>query len=111
MSFISTAYAATPAAGGGATHTPSMMPLFVIVILMVLFYVWMWRKQNAKNKAQKDLLGSISKGDEVMTTGGMLGRVVSVDDTQVILEVSKETEITFQKSAVSTVLPKGTIKS
>lgn len=111
MSLIDTAYAATPAAGAATGQSPSMMPLFVIVVLMVLFYVWMWRNQSRKNKAQRDLLGHLTSGDEVMTTGGILGKISKVDDQQVVLKVSETTEITFQKAAISNVLPKGTIKS
>lgn len=111
MSFISTAFAATPAAGSAtAAQSPSMTPLFIIVVLMVLFYVWMWRNQSRKNKAQRDLLGNISQGDEIMTTGGALGRVVSVNEHHMVLTVSQNVNMTFQKAAVSTVLPKGTIK-
>mgnify|MGYP006438862345 CR=1 FL=1 len=98
----------------GATHaagSTSMMPLFIILLVMVLFYVWMWRNQSKKTKSHRDLLGSLGKGDEVMTAGGIAGKVSSVNDNYLQLTIAKETEITVQKSAISTVLPKGTLKT
>jgi len=112
MSLINTAYAATTTTGTGAqAGAPSFMPLFVIIIVMVLFYVWMWRGQGKKNKVHQNLLSNLSNGDEVMTTGGIAGKVSQVEDHYVQLMIAKEVQITIQKGAISTVLPKGTIKT
>lgn len=112
MSLLSTAHAATTSGGAaGQAQQPSMLPLIVIAVVIVLFYIWMFRKQKQKTQQQKNVLDNLSKGDEVMTTGGIIGKIVSVDANHVVVEVSKDTEITFQKNAVSTVLPKGTLKT
>lgn len=110
MSLINAAYAdtATPAAAG--QHSPSMMPMFVILAVFVLFYVWMWRNQSKKRQVQQNVLNSLGKGDEVITTGGISGRIIEVHEHNVTLQVSKDSEILVQKPAIASVLPKGTIK-
>lgn len=117
MSFISTAYAdpiAAPVlATSAAAHPtqPSMMPLFLILIVFGVFYFFMWRKQSQRNKEQQKLLSSIGKGEEVVTTSGIMGRISRVDDAYFGLMIAPNTEITIQKAAITSVLPKGTLKS
>lgn len=106
--FISSAMAQE----GGAAQGPS--PMFNFVILggfVVIFYFIIWRPQSKRAKEQKALMESIGKGDEVMTTGGILGKVTQVDDNYVVVEVADNVELKMQKSSVAAALPKGTIKS
>jgi preprotein translocase subunit YajC len=103
--FITRAYAQTAAEQGGGTSFLIMMVLF-----FVIFYFMLIRPQMKQAKEHKKLLENLNKGDEVVTTGGLLGRIVEIGDNFIVLEVAKETEIKVQKHAVSALMPKGTIK-
>ncbi len=105
--FISPAYAEGAA---GAPDT-GMFNLLFLVGFGLIFYFFMWRPQSKRAKEHKELLGGLSKGDEVITAGGILGKVVNLNDDYIVLEVSEGTELTFQKTHVSAALPKGTLKS
>ncbi len=74
-------------------------------------YFLMIRPQMQRQKEQKSMMEALAKGDEVVTAGGMLGRVTKVADGYVTLEIANGTEVVVQKVAVATLLPKGTIKS
>jgi preprotein translocase subunit YajC len=109
--FVSNAYADSPLAvaagpqGGGF----SFVIMFVVFFLFIYFVIW--RPQNRRAKEQQNLINSIAKGDEVMTAGGMLGRVTKITDQYVGISIANNVEILMQKSAVTSILPKGTIKS
>jgi preprotein translocase subunit YajC len=105
--FISNAYAQTPAglADGG------FMSFLPIVLMFVVLYFLMIRPQMKRQKEQKTMMDALGKGDEVVTAGGLLGKVTKVTDAYVTLEITNGTEVVVQKSAVTTLLPKGTIKS
>ncbi len=106
--FISNAYAdgAAPVAQGGG-----YMEFLPLVALLAVFYFLMLRPQQKRAKEHKALLGSLQKGDEVVTAGGALGRVEKVGDDYVAVEIADKVVIQVQKVAIQTVLPKGTIKS
>ena len=104
--FISNAYAQTAAGAEG-----SLMSFLPIILMFVVLYFLMIRPQMKRQKEQKTMLDALAKGDEVVTAGGMLGRVTKVTDAYVMLEVADGTEVAVQKPAISTLLPKGTIKS
>jgi preprotein translocase subunit YajC len=74
-------------------------------------YFMMWRPQSKRAKEQQQLLGSLSKGDEVVTAGGLLGRITKVTDQYISLSIANNVDITLQKSSVTNVLPKGTLKT
>ena len=105
--FISPAYAEGAA---GAPMDSGMFNILFLVGFGLIFYFFMWRPQAKRAKDHKALLAGLSKGDEVITAGGILGKVVRLNDDYVVLEVSGDTELTFQKTHVSAALPKGTIK-
>jgi preprotein translocase subunit YajC len=105
--FISPAYAE----GAAASQDAGMFNLLFLVGFGLIFYFFMWRPQSKRAKEHKELIGGLTKGDEVITAGGILGKVVNLNDDYVVLEVSEGTELTFQKTHVSAALPKGTIKS
>lgn len=107
---ISPAYADTAAAapaqqGGGF----SLMLMTGIFILFMYFIVW--RPQSKRAKEQRDLLNSLAKGDEVVTTGGILGKIAKINDNYVQLSLTDNVEIMIQKSSIAGALPKGTLKS
>lgn len=104
--FISNAYAQTPAAGAEA----GMMSFLPIILMFVVLYFLMIRPQMKRQKEQKSMMEALSKGDEVVTAGGIVGKVTKVTDAYVTLEVASGTEMLIQKASVTTLLPKGTIK-
>ena len=106
MSFISNAFA--QGAGGAQSNLMSFLPL--ILMFAVLYFI-MIRPQMKRQKEHRNMLAAMAKGDEVITSGGIVGKVTKVSDAYVGVEVADGTEITVQKSSVSTILPKGTIKS
>ena len=106
--FIDSAYAAEGAAAAG----PSMVGQLVMLGGFVLiFWLLIWRPQSKRSKEHKNLLSALAKGDEVVTTGGILGKVTNVTDEFVTLQVSDSLELNFQKGSVAATLPKGTIKA
>lgn len=105
---ISNAFAQTAGAGGAAGGLMSFLP--IILMFAVLWFI-MIRPQMKRQKESKAMLEALAKNDEVVTAGGILGRVVKVNEQYVVLEVAEGTEITVQKNAVTTVLPKGSLKS
>jgi len=78
---------------------------------VVIFYFLIWRPQAKRTKDHKNLIGGLQKGDEVVTTGGIAGRINKVTDEFVVLEVSDNVELKFQKGAIAATLPKGTLKA
>jgi preprotein translocase subunit YajC len=107
--FISDAYAQTAAAapGGVMGNLASFLP---IILMFVVLYFLMIRPQMKRQKEQKAMMDALGKGDEVVTSGGLLGRITKVADGYITIEVSEGTEVIVQKGAVTTLLPKGTIK-
>jgi len=74
-------------------------------------YFMIIRPQRKRQKEHQTMVGALSKGDEVITTGGILGKITKVDETYMVLEVSNNVELKFQKASLHAVLPKGTIKA
>jgi preprotein translocase subunit YajC len=107
--FAQTAPAATAAAGG--SFQDSLMSMLPLVLMFGVLYFVMIRPQMKKAKEHKALIAALSKGDEVVTQGGIAGRVSKVGDDFLSVEVADKVEIQLQKSAVSLVLPKGTLKN
>jgi preprotein translocase subunit YajC len=108
--FISNAHADTSATavaqqGGGM----SLVLMFVIFFVFVYFTIW--RPQSKRAREQQNLLTSLTKGDEVMTAGGLLGRITKLTDQYITLSVANNIELVMQKSSVVNVLPKGTLKA
>ena len=103
--FVTPAFAQS---AGGAGAFGSFVPLILIFAIM---YFLLIRPQQKRAKEHKNLVQSLNKGDEVITSGGILGRVTKVTDDFVVLEISGNLEIKLQKQSVQATLPKGTIKS
>lgn len=79
--------------------------------MFVLFYLILWRPQSKRAKEHRELIASIAQGDEVMTSGGILGKVTRVSDDYLAIEVANGMELKVQKSSVAAALPKGTISN
>ena len=106
--FISNAFAQAPAAApAGGSSLMSMLPL---VLMFVVLYFVMIRPQMKKQKEHKAMIDAIAKGDEVVTNGGLLGKITKVGDIYLSLEVANGVEVQCQRGAVIQVLPKGTVK-
>jgi preprotein translocase subunit YajC len=106
--FISNAYAQAAGADAMSSNLTSFLPL---VLMFVVMYFLMIRPQQKKAKEQKSMMDALAKGDEVVTAGGILGKVAKVQDTYITVEVAANTEVIVQKHAITTLLPKGTLKS
>jgi preprotein translocase subunit YajC len=108
--FISSAFAqAAPAAAGGDMQS-SIMSLLPLVLMFVVLYFIMIRPQMKRQKEHKSMVEALAKGDEVATSGGLLGRVTRLGDTYLGVEIAPGIEVQVQRSAVVQVLPKGSIK-
>ncbi len=105
--FISNAYAQSSLLGADG----NLMSFLPIILMFVVLYFLMIRPQMKRQKEQKAMMEALAKNDEVVTAGGMLGKVTKVTDAYVTLEVSNGTEIVVQKSAITMLLPKGSIKT
>ncbi|EHM49732.1 preprotein translocase subunit YajC [Cardiobacterium valvarum] len=107
MLFIQDAYAqAAPAAqpGGG-------LSIIMLVVLFGAMWFFMIRPQQKKMKEHQLLIGSLKKGDEVMTNGGLMGRVINLDNFAIDLEIAKNTVVRIQRGVVVQILPKGSLKA
>lgn len=99
------------AEGTAATSTAdSWMGLLPLVAMMVLFYFILIRPQSKRAKEHKTMVEALQKGDEVVTQGGILGKITQVSENFVTVEISRDVSIHVQKHAVTALMPKGTIK-
>ncbi len=103
--FIASAYAQDAAPQGGLL---SFLPL---IIIFVVFYFLLIRPQTKRAKEHRQLVANLATGDEVVTNGGLLGRITDVGDSFVTVELSDNVKVKLQKHAVASVMPKGTLKS
>jgi len=97
-------------AEGGAAADPGLLGFLPLIIIFVIFYFLIIRPQVKRAKDHKKLTESVSKGDEVVTGGGLLGKVSDVNDNFVTLEISDGVEVKIQRQSVASLVPKGTIK-
>jgi preprotein translocase subunit YajC len=86
------------------------MGIATLAVFVGLFYLLLWFPQAKRAKAHRNLMGSLQKGDEVMTSGGMLGKISKIEDNFITLTVSPNVDITLQKDSVAAQVPKGTLK-
>lgn len=107
MSFFIADAMAAPA--GNASSSPASLVL--LVVMFVVFYFLLIRPQSKRAKEHKILVAALAKGDEVVTNGGVLGRVTHVGEQYVTIEISEGVNIKLQRNSVQAVMPKGTIKS
>jgi preprotein translocase subunit YajC len=104
---ISPAFAqATGSSPGG-----DLMAFLPMVAIFVVFYFLLIRPQQKKSKETKAMLSALQKGDEVVTAGGIVGRITKLTDAYATVEIAPNVEMTVQRSAISLMLPKGTIKT
>jgi preprotein translocase subunit YajC len=102
---ISNAYAQSAAPGG------DLMAFLPMILIFVVFYFLLIRPQQKKAKEHRAMLGALQKGDEVITAGGLIGRVTKLSDQYATVEIAPGVETPVQRSAIAQLLPKGTIKT
>jgi len=105
---IGQAWAQGAGATGGGFDMLGMLP---ILLMFVVLYFLMIRPQMKRAKETKQMIDALQKGDEVITAGGLVGRITKISDAYLSLEIAPNTEINVQRTAVQMLLPKGTIKS
>lgn len=101
--FISQAYAASSIANEALNFAP-------LLVIFLLFFFLIIRPQMKQAKAHRAMLETLNKGDEVLTSSGIMGKIVKVSEASIILEIAPETEVVLQKSAVQSLLENGTLK-
>ena len=106
--FETTAFAAGAGASGA---NAGIINLVMLGGFVLIFYFLLIRPQNKRRKEHQNLVAGLSKGDEVVTAGGLVGQVTKVEDDFVKVQVNEQNEVRIQKSAVGATLPKGTLKS
>lgn len=109
--FISNAHAQVSSATGATQQGGGISFMIMFAIFFLFIYFAIWRPQSKRAKDQQNLLGSLAKGDEVITAGGLLGRINKIADQYIILSLANNVDIVMQKSSVVSVLPKGTLKT
>ena len=105
---ISSAYAQ---ATGGAAQGDTLLTFLPMIAIFVVFYVLLIRPQQKKQKESRAMLEALEKGNEVVTAGGILGRIVKIDEQYVTVEIAPNTQMVVQRAAISQLLPKGTLKA
>jgi len=104
---IQQAWADAQTQGGGE----SLINLLPLIVLFVVFYFLLIRPQTKRVKEHKKMVDSLVKGDEVVTNGGLLGRIIELGDNFVLLEIANNLQVKVQRQAISVVMPKGTMKT
>jgi preprotein translocase subunit YajC len=101
---------ASAMAQDAAADAPSMLGTFIpLILIIVIFWFLLIRPQMKRNKEHRELVSSLSTGDEVVTAGGLLGRIIQVGDGFVTVKLADNVEVKLQKHSVAQVVPKGTI--
>ncbi len=111
MGFFNTAYAAEVVSDSAAvTGQSSSGSMIILLVFMVALYFIVWRPQNKRAKEHRELVANLAKGDEIVTSSGIVGKITKMVDDFVIVDIAENVEIKLQKGAIANVLPKGMIK-
>ncbi len=109
--FISSAFAQTaPAAAAGGDMQSTLMSMLPLLLMFAVLYFVMIRPQMKKQKEHRSMIEALAKGDEVVTAGGLLGKVSKIGEAYIGVELASGVEVQLQRNAVVQVLPKGTLK-
>ena len=106
--FVASAHAQ---AAEGAAPGGDLFQIAFLIGLFALFYFIAIRPQRKRQKEHGNMVSALAKGDEIVTTSGILGKISSLDDSYIVLSVAEKVELKFQRVHVHAVLPKGTLKS
>lgn len=108
--FISDAVAATTNSVASTAQASNISSILLMLGFILIFYFMLWRPQSKRAKEQRALIDNLAKDDEVVTSGGILGKIMRITDDFVELKIAEGVEIKIQKPAVVALLPKGTLK-
>lgn len=109
--FISEAWAQSAPAAAATPQDAGLMGFLPLIIIFVIFYFLLLRPQMKRAKEQRKMVEALAKGDEVVTSGGILGKITDVDGSFITLEIADGVRVQVQKNAVTSMMPKGTAKS
>ena len=105
---ISPAFAGAAATSESAS--PGLLDFAFPIILLVLFYVLLIRPQSKRAKEHRTMQSALAKGDEVVTDGGIMGKIINITDNAITVEIADKIEVKLRRESISSVLPKGTLK-
>jgi len=108
IDFLIPSAMAAEAASGPGGQLP--LDIFIIIAFALVFYFIVWRPQSKRTKEHRELVGGLAKGDEIITNGGLVGKITKVEEQFIVFEAADGVELKLQKGAVMQALPKGTIK-
>ncbi len=108
--FISDALAEGGAAADAASQDGGLVGLLPLLLIFVLFYFMLIRPQSKRAKEHKNMVGTLAKGDEIVTNGGLLGKITEVGENFLCVTIADGVEVKVQRQSVSSLLPKGTMK-
>jgi preprotein translocase subunit YajC len=97
-------------AAGGAAAGGGLTPFIMMAVFVVIFYFLLIRPQQKKQKEHQAMLGKLAAGDEIVTAGGILGRIIEVGDNFITLEIADNVRVKVQRFQVTSLVPKGTLK-
>lgn len=109
--FISEAFAEPAAAAANQAQPGGANFIIMMIGMIVIFYFLLIRPQQKRAKEHREMINAISKGDEISTNGGLLGKIVELNDQYITLEIAEGVQVKCQRHAVSNVLPKGSLKA
>jgi len=100
----------SPAHAAGEAASPGIMDFAFPIVLLVLFYFMLIRPQSKRAKDHREMQGGLTKGDEVVTDGGLMGKIISIGDNAITVQLAENLEVKVRRESISSVMPKGTLK-
>lgn len=111
LNFFTTDAYAAGAGGAAGQGTQGILGFLPLIVIFVIFYFMLIRPQSKRSKEHRNMVANLGKGDEVVTNGGVLGKIVDLGESFITLELAENITIKIQRHAVANVMPKGTMKS
>jgi len=100
----------SPAHAAGEAASPGLMDFAFPIVLLVLFYFMLIRPQSKRAKEHRTMQGGLAKGDEVVTDGGLMGKIISIGDHAITVQLAENLEVKVRRESINSVMPKGTLK-
>jgi len=97
-------------AAGSAAAAPGIMDFAFLVVLLVLFYFMLIRPNQKRAKEHREMQASLAKGDEIVTDGGLMGKILNVGENAITVQLAENLEVKVRRESINSVLPKGTLK-
>ncbi len=97
-------------AAAGQPSSPGLMDFAFPIVLLVLFYFMLIRPQSKRAKQHREMQTALTKGDEVVTDGGLMGKIININDNAITVQIAENVDVKVRRESINSVLPKGTIK-